>query len=94
MEEALKRSTNPDQFKLRLAGVQFTSDETMQEMENSMTLSGGGDDMMSNNAMFDIERIGKYRLARGLAGRFLKTCFEKGGRAARPPRPFPAASSS
>ena len=59
VEEALKRSTNPDEFKLRLAGVQFTSDESMQEMENAMQLSGGGDDMMSNNAMFDIERIGK-----------------------------------
>ena len=59
VEEALKRATNPDEFKLRLAGVQFTSDESMQEMENSMTLSGGADDLLSNNAMFDIERIGK-----------------------------------
>ncbi len=59
VEEALKRSTNPDEFKLRLAGVQFTSDESMQEMENSMKLSGGADDLLSNNAMFDIERIGK-----------------------------------
>lgn len=59
VEEAMKRATNPDEFKLRLAGVQFTSDESMQEMENAMQLSGGGDDLLSNNAMFDIERIGK-----------------------------------
>ncbi len=87
VEEALKRATNPDEFKLRLAGVQFTSDESMQEMENSMTLSGGGDDMMSNNAMFDIERIGN-NASPGVGREKVKTCFEKAVELLAP-RPFP-----
>ncbi|MEM1204500.1 MAG: type IV pilus twitching motility protein PilT [Acidobacteriota bacterium] len=59
-EEALKRATNPDEFKLKLAGVQFTSDEALEDMEGALGLVGG-DDLMSEDSLFDdaeIERIG------------------------------------
>ncbi|MEM9552873.1 MAG: type IV pilus twitching motility protein PilT [Acidobacteriota bacterium] len=60
VEEALKRATNPDEFKLKLAGVQFTSDEAMEDMENNLSLSGGDDLMGGGDSLFeaDIERIG------------------------------------
>ncbi|MEL7059688.1 MAG: type IV pilus twitching motility protein PilT [Acidobacteriota bacterium] len=67
VEEALKRATNPDEFKLKLAGVQFTSDEAMEQMEGQLGLSGG-DDLMgggesllgSGDSLFDadVERFG------------------------------------
>ena len=59
VEEALKRCTNPDEFKLKLAGVQFTSDEALENMEGAMSLAGD-DDLLSEDSLFDgeIERIG------------------------------------
>ena len=62
VEEALKRATNPDEFKLKLQGVQFTSDEAMEQMEGAMGLLGGDDDLMSDDNLFstddmDIERF-------------------------------------
>lgn len=54
VEEALRRATNPDEFKLKLAGVQFTADVAREEMEGS--ISGGEDDLMSEDP-FEIERI-------------------------------------
>ena len=35
-EEALRRATNPDEFKLRVQGVQSTSDLAAEEMEKTM----------------------------------------------------------
>jgi twitching motility protein PilT len=67
VEEALKRATNPDEFKLKLAGVQFTADVAREEMENS--LQGGEDDLMSEDSAFQVddgmkvegvERLGDY----------------------------------
>ena len=55
LEEALKRATNPDEFKLKIQGVQFTSDVSREEMES--TLRGAGDsDMMTQDSPFQIER--------------------------------------
>ncbi|HSM13792.1 MAG TPA: type IV pilus twitching motility protein PilT [Thermoanaerobaculia bacterium] len=55
LEEAMRRATNPDEFKLRLQGVQFTADVAREEMESSLEAPGalGGDD----DAAFEIERI-------------------------------------
>jgi twitching motility protein PilT len=55
LEEAMRRATNPDEFKLRLQGVQFTADVAREEMESSLEGPGalGGDD----EASFEIERI-------------------------------------
>ncbi len=55
VEEALRRATNPDEFKLKLAGVQFTADVAREEMESA--LQGGEDDLMSEESPFEIERI-------------------------------------
>ena len=57
VEDALKRATNPDEFKLKLAGVQFTSDVSREEMESAMH-SSGDDDLLSDDSPFEIERIG------------------------------------
>ncbi|MEM6453950.1 MAG: type IV pilus twitching motility protein PilT [Acidobacteriota bacterium] len=55
-EEALRRATNPDEFKLKLAGVQFTSDEAQEQMEGALSLTG--DDELMKEQEFEIERIG------------------------------------
>jgi twitching motility protein PilT len=36
LEEALKRATNPDEFKLKIQGIQSTSDMAAEEMEKTM----------------------------------------------------------
>ncbi|MCZ6778371.1 MAG: type IV pilus twitching motility protein PilT [Acidobacteria bacterium] len=41
LEEALRRATNPDEFKLRIQGIQSTSDVAQQEMETA--IRGAGD---------------------------------------------------
>ncbi|MCG8458107.1 MAG: type IV pilus twitching motility protein PilT [Holophagales bacterium] len=61
VEEALKRATNPDEFKLKLQGVQFTSDEAMEQMEGQMGILGNDDDLLADDGLFtsadDIERF-------------------------------------
>ena len=54
LEEAMRRASNPDEFKLRLQGVQFTADVAREQMESSLDtdFGVGGDDMP-----FEIERI-------------------------------------
>ncbi len=56
VDEALRRATNPDEFKLKLAGVQFTADAAREEMEGA--LAGGEDDLLGDDSPFEIERIG------------------------------------
>ena len=63
LEEALRRATNPDELKLKIAGVQFTGDDAREQMESSMQLSGGTDDLMSGGDSFlsdelEVERLG------------------------------------
>ncbi|KAB2962753.1 MAG: type IV pilus twitching motility protein PilT [Thermoanaerobaculia bacterium] len=56
LEEAMRRATNPDEFKLRLQGVQFTADVAREQMEASLeapTGLAGGD----GESPFEIERI-------------------------------------
>jgi twitching motility protein PilT len=36
LDEALRRATNPDEFKLKIQGVQFTADISREEMEQSL----------------------------------------------------------
>jgi twitching motility protein PilT len=43
LDEALKRATNPDEFKLKIQGVQFTADISREEMESSLQMPGEGD---------------------------------------------------
>ncbi len=55
LEEALKRASNPDEFKLKLQGVQFTADASREQMESSLEIPDamGGD----AGSPFEIERI-------------------------------------
>jgi len=39
-DEALRRASNPDEFKLKVQGVQFTSDEAREQMESSIEMGG------------------------------------------------------
>ncbi|MCB1007797.1 MAG: Flp pilus assembly complex ATPase component TadA, partial [Acidobacteria bacterium] len=55
LDEALRRASNPDEFKLKLQGIQFTSDASREEMESRLEMAGGGD--LSENSPFEIERI-------------------------------------
>jgi twitching motility protein PilT len=55
LEEALKRATNPDEFKLKIQGVQFTSDVAREEMESTLR-TGNEADMMTADSPFQIER--------------------------------------
>jgi twitching motility protein PilT len=39
-DEALRRASNPDEFKLKVQGVQFTSDAAREQMESSLEMGG------------------------------------------------------
>jgi twitching motility protein PilT len=43
LDEALKRATNPDEFKLKIQGVQFTSDISRDQMDEALVGPGDGD---------------------------------------------------
>jgi twitching motility protein PilT len=59
MEEALRRATNPDEFKLKLQGIESTADVAQREMEstlksgfeNAAGAAGGG-----GGSVFDLSR--------------------------------------
>jgi hypothetical protein len=53
----MKKATNPDEFKLRLQGVQFTADVAREQMESSLDLGHGGIGGGENESPFEIERI-------------------------------------
>ncbi len=40
LEEALRRATNPDEFKLKIQGIQSTSDISQEEMDGVLQLGG------------------------------------------------------
>jgi twitching motility protein PilT len=52
LDEALKRATNPDEFRLKIQGVQFTSDIAREQMEEA--LHGQSDDLMTGGSQFEI----------------------------------------
>ncbi|HYO13184.1 MAG TPA: type IV pilus twitching motility protein PilT [Thermoanaerobaculia bacterium] len=53
LDEALKRASNPDEFRLRIQGVQFTADLSREQMEESIQMPG--DDLMGGDLQFEIE---------------------------------------
>src|SRR5687767_10720698 len=53
LEEALRRCTNPDEFKLKIQGIQSTSDMSKEEMEQKLTVSGQSDDPFGDESPFD-----------------------------------------
>jgi twitching motility protein PilT len=57
LEEAMRRATNPDEFKLRLQGVQFTADVAREQMEGSLEAPTGIGGEGGEESPFEIERI-------------------------------------
>ena len=55
LEEAMTRATNPDEFRLKIQGVQFTSDAAMESMEQSLELDTGND-LLTGDLSFEIDR--------------------------------------
>ena len=43
LDEALRRASNPDEFRLKLSGIQSTSDMAREEMDSKLTVSGDSD---------------------------------------------------
>jgi twitching motility protein PilT len=56
LEEAMRRATNPDEFKLRLQGVQFTADVAREQMEAALEAPAGIGEA-GEQSPFEIERI-------------------------------------
>jgi twitching motility protein PilT len=54
LDEALKRATNPDEFKLKIQGVQFTSDISREQMEEALAIPGEGD-LLSGADAFELD---------------------------------------
>ena len=52
LEDALSRATNPDEFKLKLEGVQSTADVAREEMDQSIGVPGQ-DDLMLDDSFAD-----------------------------------------
>jgi len=55
LDEALRRASNPDEFKLKIQGVQFTADAAREQMESSMNVADTGD-LGSEASPFEIEQ--------------------------------------
>ncbi len=41
LDEAMLRASNPDEFRLKLEGVQYTADEAREQMESTLETQGG-----------------------------------------------------
>jgi twitching motility protein PilT len=54
-EEALRQATNPDEFKLRVAGIHSTSDVSTDQMDQASTASGATDPQ-SPDSPFEFSR--------------------------------------
>ena len=54
LEEALRRATNPDEFRLKIQGIESTADAAMGEMEG--TLHGSGEGSSNDDSPFDFSR--------------------------------------
>ena len=52
LDEALRRASNPDEFRLKLQGIQSTSDMAKEEMESKLT-QGGDSDPFADESPFD-----------------------------------------
>jgi twitching motility protein PilT len=53
LDEALRRASNPDEFRLKLSGIQSTSDMAKEEMDAKLTVTGQSDDPFGDESPFD-----------------------------------------
>ena len=56
LDEALKRATNPDEFRLKIQGMQFTSDISRDQMDESIQMPGESEFMSGGDLSFEIEQ--------------------------------------
>jgi twitching motility protein PilT len=56
MEEALRRATNPDEFKLRLQGIESTAEVAQREMESTLKSGIGDAAAGAGGSVFDLSR--------------------------------------
>jgi twitching motility protein PilT len=56
LDEALKRATNPDEFRLKIQGVQFTADISREQMEDALHLQSE-DDLLTGGSQFELEQF-------------------------------------
>ena len=56
LDEALRRATNPDEFRLKIQGVQFTADISREQMEESLQMPGESDLLGGGDMAFEIEQ--------------------------------------
>jgi twitching motility protein PilT len=54
LDEAMRRASNPDEFKLKIQGVQFTSDISREQMEESLEMAPG-QDLLGEESPFELE---------------------------------------
>ncbi len=54
LDEAMRRASNPDEFKLKIQGVQFTADISRDQMDESLEIPGDGD-LMASESPFEID---------------------------------------
>jgi twitching motility protein PilT len=55
LDEALRRASNADEFKLKIQGVQFTADIAREQMESSLELTSDAD-LLEGESPFEVER--------------------------------------
>ncbi len=55
LDEALKRATNPDEFKLKIQGVQFTSDIGRDQMDEAL-VGPGDNDLLGGPDSFELDQ--------------------------------------
>ncbi len=53
LDEAIRRSSNPDEFKLRVQGIQSTADIAREEMESTLEGSPGAEAFAGSNSPFE-----------------------------------------
>ncbi|HEX4956044.1 MAG TPA: type IV pilus twitching motility protein PilT [Thermoanaerobaculia bacterium] len=53
LEEAMRRASNPDEFKLKVEGVQFTADISREQMEESIKMPNEGD-LLLEGSQFEV----------------------------------------
>jgi twitching motility protein PilT len=65
LEEALKRATNPNEFKLKIQGIQSTSDLAREEMDAELEAPSDFNPMAEEDSPFDFSRQGNPGHGRG-----------------------------
>ncbi len=55
LEEAMRRASNPDEFKLRLEGVQSTSDLAREQMEGTLRVPSADDLLSLDDSAFQLD---------------------------------------